>query len=1127
MADFITDLCQIAAEELLAAPQASTKQLTERLKVAVERQREWQIALQSDVRLVMINQGDVTAYQTLVLGGIANIGTHLHGVDEAKLAEVVREVLRSFQPVGIPQNLPSNGTTTFVGRETDMTALHEQLQQRERVVIASSIHGMGGIGKTELALQYALRHLAEECYSGGICWLRSREEVGTQIVSFARSQLSLEPPEDWELLEQVKWCWRNWQAGEVLVVLDDVQQYADVEPFLPPAGERRFKVVITTRLLKIAKSVQDFEIKVLDEASALNLLRAIVSDGRIDQDLETAKQLCEWLGYLPLGLELVGQYLEHDADVELSSEDEDCPGLWQRLQKTRLDAIALKQTYSGMTATDGVAAAFELSWQQLKKAEQRLAALLSLFALAEIPWVHVRACLPNLSVEELEVLRNRKLLGLHLLQWRRRGMYQLHQLIREFFAAKRSLMPEEEEMKRSFCAVMIEIGKQIPQTVTLDVIDRVKPAIPHLKEVATTLRSWLTDEELITPSIRIARFYEGQSSFGEAEEWYVHCQEIATQRFGHDHLKVATTLSNLAALYITLQRRERFAEAETLFVRSLEIRQRHLGQDHKDIANSLNNLSQLYWLQERYAEAEPLCLQSLKIWQQQLGADHPDVALSLNNLAGLYESQGRYAEAEPLYLQSLKTRQQQLGADHPDVAQSLRNLAHLYELQGRYEEAELLYLQSLEIYQRQLGEDHPDVAYGLIGLAGLYSLQERYRDAEQLSMQALKICQQQLGETHISVVPGLLNLASSYQARGRYEEAEGLLVQLLKICQQQLGEDHPVVAGSLNELGFLYRLEGRYEKAEPMFQKALRICQQLRQDHPQVTKSLRNLAELYRLQGRYEEAESLYLQALKILQQQLRQDHLDAALIMNELAGLYRLQGRYEEAEPMFLQALTIKQQQFGQDHQGIATSLNDLALLYNEQGRYQEAEPLYLQALEIYQQRLGQDHPYVATSAGNLAFFYQSQERYKEAEPLYLQALEIQQRYLGQDHPDIATTLNNLAVLYRLQGRYSEAEPLSLQSISILQNQAGVHAIVLARVLGNLAFLYDLQERYSEAELFYLQALSIFSAKLEENHEWRQEVSNKFRSLLQKAIQENRTNELSNDPMTRSLLQQLQNTSE
>jgi hypothetical protein len=105
----------------------------------MEQNREWQAALKLDDRLLQINQGDATGFQTLVEGGIANIGVHLHGVDAAKLAEIVREVLKSFQPVGIPQNLPANGTATFVGRKADMEALHEQLQQRERVAV-SALH---------------------------------------------------------------------------------------------------------------------------------------------------------------------------------------------------------------------------------------------------------------------------------------------------------------------------------------------------------------------------------------------------------------------------------------------------------------------------------------------------------------------------------------------------------------------------------------------------------------------------------------------------------------------------------------------------------------------------------------------------------------------------------------------------------------------------------------------------------------------------------------------------------------------------------------------------------------------------------------------------------------------------
>ncbi|MEH2404478.1 tetratricopeptide repeat protein [Nostoc sp.] len=656
--------------------------------------------------------------------------------------------------------------------------------------------------------------------------------------------MNLEPPEDLELLEQVKWCWRNWQAGEILVVFDDVQQYADVEPFLPPAGEGRFKVVMTTRLLKVAKSVQNFEIKVLDESSALNLLRAIVSDGRIDQDLETAKRLCQWLGCLPLGLELVGQYLENDADIELWCEDEDCPGLWQRLQKAKLEAIALKETYSGMTATDGVAAAFELSWKQLNEAEQRLAALLSLFALAEIPWVYVRDCLPDLSAEELEVLRNRKLLGLHLLQRTGKAMYQLHQLIREFFAAKREQIPEDETMRRSFCQVMVAIGQQIPQTVTLDIIEQVTPAIPHLQEAATTLNSWLTDEELISPATRIAWFYEGQSAFSEAEEWYQHCRVIVTQRLGQEHLDLATSLNNLAGLYYL---QGRYEDAEPLFLQALEIRQQQLGQDHQDVATNLNNLALLYYLQGRYEDAEPLYVQSLEIMQRQLGQGHPAVATSLNNLAGLYYLQGRYEDAEPLYVQSLEIMQRQLGQDHPNVATSLNNLANLYKSQGRYEDAEPLYVQSLEIMQRQLGQDHPNVATSLNNLANLYKSQGRYEDAELLYVQSLEIGQRQFGNDHPNVATRLNNLAGLYKLQGRYADAELLYVQAMKIDRQALGQDHPEFAIGLSNLAELYRSIERYAEAEPLYLQAVVILyQQLGETHPSTQTAWENF--LYLLQ---------------------------------------------------------------------------------------------------------------------------------------------------------------------------------------------------------------------------------------------------------------------------------------
>ncbi|MBW4528498.1 MAG: tetratricopeptide repeat protein [Phormidium tanganyikae FI6-MK23] len=678
---------------------------------------------------------------------------------------------------GTPQNLPYSGVIAFVGREQELEQIHAQLQAGSAVAI-SAIAGMGGIGKTELALQYACKHCREGSYPGGLCWIRAREEVGTQIVSFARSLLNLTPPDDLELEEKVRWCWGRWWEGETLLVLDDVQDYADVRSFLPPQ-ESRFKVLMTSRL-RFGSPVQELQLDVLSEEKALELLRSLVQDNRIDQQLEQSKQLCEWLGYLPLGAELVGRYLFKKKDLSIEV-------LWQRLQDQRLAARAFKQAEPGMTASLGVAAAFELSWQALEESAQQVAAVLSLFALVEIPWKLVEHCLPEVDAEELEEIRDQVLLGSNLLKRVAQGMYQLHQLLRGFFASKREQRADAEELQRRFYEVVIAEAERVRDKPERSLIKEATIMIAHLQAT-------------------IERLIRSEQS-----------------------LDLATCLNWIAELYY---RQGRYAEAEPLFVRSLSIREQPLGCDHPDVASSLNNLANLYELQGRYAEAEPLLVRSLSIREQQLGHDHPNVALSLNNLAVLYNSQGRYAEAEPLLVRSLSIREQQLGHDHPNVALSLNSLGYLYYLQGRYVEAEPLWVRSLSIREQQLGRDHPDMA--------------------------LSLC----------------NLAFLYNSQGRYTEAEPLLVRSLSIREQQLGRDHPDVVQSLNNLAVLYNAQGRLSEAEPLLLRSVSILQEkLPADHPLSAKILSNLALLYDLQGRYREAESLYLQALPILSAKLEESH--------------------------------------------------------------------------------------------------------------------------------------------------------------------------------------------------------------------------------------------------------------
>ena len=539
-------------------------------------------------------------------------------------------------PSDIPSNLPPI-SAILVGREKELEDLHTQLQTGDTIAI-SAISGMGGIGKTELAAQYALHQREMGTYSGGICWLKAREDLSTQIVLFARSQLSLTIPDDLDLAEQVAYCWRNWHPRETLIVFDDVQQYQDLASVLPPQRSQ-FRVLLTTRLT-MQSPVQNFEIKVLSEAKALKLLRAIVPDGRIDQDLATSKKICEWLGFLPLGLELVGRHLVQKQDLSVAI-------VWQRLQDKRLEAKVLKDAAPEMTAELGVTAAFELSWDGLDEPAKQLAALLSLFALAEIPWTIVEACLPDEDSEVLEDRRNELLLYPHLLERTGQGMYQLHRLLKEFFATKREQMAEAAEMKRAFRSAVLEAAYKSTQAPGQSLFEETSTVIPHLQAV-------------------------------------VQISETSEQ-----HSNLALELYWLAELY---RLQGRYTEAAPLYTRALDIQERQLGADHPDVAQSLNNLALLYQSQGRYTEAAPLYTRALDIQERQLGADHPDVAQSLNNLASLYQAQGRYAEAEPLYTYALNIRERQLGKDYPAVATSLNNLAYLYQAQGRYTEAEPLYI---------------------------------------------------------------------------------------------------------------------------------------------------------------------------------------------------------------------------------------------------------------------------------------------------------------------------------------------------------------------------------------------------------------------------------------------------
>ena len=237
-----------------------------------------------------------------------------------------------------PFQIHRNANMHFVGREETLVELENQLAGADTLAI-TAIKGMGGIGKTELALQYAVAARKIGKYPGGICWIDVRgKDIADEILGFANNYLGFVPPDNQSLEKKVEICWNLWSQSfrqEKLLVLDDVEAYSQIERYLPPY-DPSLKVIITTRLRLEPLNITSLVLEVLSDGDALNLLRAYIGTERVDSDLEYAQKLCEWVGNLPLGLTSIGRYLREFPEDSLEE-------VLERLQEQGLDDAALQE----------------------------------------------------------------------------------------------------------------------------------------------------------------------------------------------------------------------------------------------------------------------------------------------------------------------------------------------------------------------------------------------------------------------------------------------------------------------------------------------------------------------------------------------------------------------------------------------------------------------------------------------------------------------------------------------------------------------------------------------------------------------------------------------------------------
>lgn len=354
----------------------------------------------------------------------------------------------------------------FVGRDDDLKQLHRLLQLEPQKGARVAIMGMGGLGKTELALQYAKEY--HNFYMGGIYEIRvqqgreseeRQESIVSQLISLTQGQFS---DRDVNALtrmmsrqDRARWCWQQLQAwlktsqAMMLIIVDDVVDYAEVKDYLPP-NELVFRILLTTRtdIPTGSTGIVQHKLETLSEVAALQLLELVVGKERTDAEQESAQELCRDVGYLPLALELVANYLGSERRKNMLIRDI----LVELKLRGLAHASVIRAEYAknwAFTAERGIKAAFELSWQELDADAQHLAAIFAVFGFAPVLWEWVESVERYYGMESVPTQEFNqdalaqaldRLLDLHLIkkvvkqvgeEW-----YELHALIYRYFREK-------------------------------------------------------------------------------------------------------------------------------------------------------------------------------------------------------------------------------------------------------------------------------------------------------------------------------------------------------------------------------------------------------------------------------------------------------------------------------------------------------------------------------------------------------------------------------------------------------------------------------------------------------------------------------------------------------------------
>ena len=632
-----------------------------------------------------------------------------------------------------------------IGREEALANLRQQLLTGRQTAIGhtAAFQGLGGLGKTQLAVEYAYRFRAE--YSNGVIWINADQDIEPQLIHIAKTAAWLAPKSEHAVILEVA-LRRLKTVSDCLVVFDNVESFTTIEPYLPEPQA-------APHLLLTSRAPQPNFIPVqLPPLNPQQSLAMLCREARREavtlsaEERQAAQGIVDALDGLPLAIEIAGAYLAHIPGCSF----QEYLGMLRGNQRAALDGTLLssftkheRDLYSTLRISEPVLGEQPLLREVIDLLAWSGSAFMSLSlmgAMLDRPEVELR---PALLLGEALRLLTREAGGTR---------YDMHRLVCQVRREEVGLTPELVTARCRKLGTWFEERRE--DFVKLAEIER---EMDHLGQWLINARNHATDEvcRLVWlqayPPYHWGRYWEAHDRVQEA-------RQLLPQKDDDDtHKLAAHVFSDLGSTYGFLGEYDQALEYQQ---RALAIRQGLFGDHHRDTAASLDNIGQAFMGLEDYPKALDFHQRSLAICQQLFGERASETANSIDNVGSAYGKLGDYRKALNFNLRALSIRQELFGDRHPHTAASLNNVGISYSALRDYSKALAFHQQSLFIGQDLLGDKHPDTAcsWNNIGLA--YRGLRQYRQALKAFEEALSIREAVLGVQHPRFLDTFNNLIS-------------------------------------------------------------------------------------------------------------------------------------------------------------------------------------------------------------------------------------------------------------------------------------------------------------------------------------------------------------------------------